>query len=309
MADVLRVGVIGAGVFGGYHAQHYAALPGVALAGVFDVNAAAAAALAGRCGGEAFPSEAALIAACDAVSVTTPAIAHAGSAIAALSAGRHVYVEKPLAADPEDADRIVQLAAQKRLVAATGFLERAALQAMGLFAIPEAPLLLEAVRLGPPSPRNLDVSVVLDLMIHDLDLAMALSRSEPMAVEADGAALINPLPDQVEAVCDFDDGFIARFKASRVADGLERTLRVVFPSGEVRVDFLTHAFENTTPFALDPDFAQTPAGRDKLGASLAAFAAAARGERAGPLADARDGARALDLALAVEQAMAQQGLY
>jgi hypothetical protein len=85
-------------------------------------------------------------------------------------------------------------------------------------------------------------------------------------------------------------------------------MRIVYPSGEVRVDFLAHTFENTTPFALDPDFEQTPAFKDRLGVSIGAFVAAVRGERATPLADARDGARALDLALAVEQAMVQQGL-
>ena len=84
-------------------------------------------------------------------------------------------------------------------------------------------------------------------------------------------------------------------------------MRVVYPSGEVRVDFITHAFANTTPFALDPDFETAPAARDKLGASLAAFLAAVRGEGA-PLASVRDGVRSLDLALAIEQAMVQQGL-
>jgi predicted dehydrogenase len=309
MAEALRAGVIGAGVFGGYHAAQHAALAGVTLVGVFDPDRAAAEALAARCGGQAFASQAELIAACDVVSIASPAVAHAEAALAALRAGRHIYVEKPLATDPEDADRIVQLAAEKGLVAACGFLERAQFAAMGLFDIPEPPKLLEAVRIGLPSPRNLDVSVVLDLMIHDLDLALALAVAEPMSVEADGAAVMNPLPDVVDAEADFEDGFICRFRASRVAETRERTMRLVYPSGEVRVDFLTHNFENTTPFSLDPNFEATPSGRDKLGASLAAFIGAVRGERPAPLATARDGARALDLALAVEQAMAQQGLF
>jgi predicted dehydrogenase len=179
---------------------------------------------------------------------------------------------------------------------------------MGLFDAPERPTLLEAVRVGPPNPRNLDVSVVLDLMIHDLDLALALDPTDPAMIEADGARVANDTLDRVEAEAEFDDGFVARFRASRVAEGRERTMRVVYPSGEVRVDFLTHAFVNTTPFALDPDFEQAPAAKDKLGASLGAFLAAVRGERPAPLATARDGARALDLALAIEHAMAQQGL-
>ena len=304
MVGILRAGVIGAGVFGGYHAGQYDRLPGVALAGVYDPDPAAARALAERHGVAAFATEADLIAASDIVSVASPAVFHAASALAALRAGRPVYVEKPLATDLDAADAIIAEASRRGLVAACGFLERAGFKAMGLFDIPEAPRSLEAVRLGTPSPRNLDVSVVLDLMIHDLDLALALTRGEPVTVEGSGAAVDNGALDLAEAEATFDDGFLCRFRASRVAGARERTMRVVYPSGEVRVDFLTHAFENTTPFALNPGFEETPAGRDKLGASLSAFIAAVRGEAPAPLASALDGARALDLALAVEQAAA-----
>jgi len=255
-----------------------------------------------------FATEDELIGAVDVVSIATPASAHADAAIAALEAGKAVYVEKPVAIFPEDAERIVELAEGRGLVAACGFLERAGLAAMGLFDIPEKPRLLEAVRLGPPSPRNLDVSVVLDLMIHDLDLALALDASDPITVEAGGAAVANATLDHVDAEVEFESGFIARFHASRIAEARERSMRIVYPSGEVRVDFLAHTFENTTPFALDPNFEQTPAFKDRLGASIAAFLEAVRGERAAPLATVRDGARALDLALAVEHAMVQQGL-
>jgi len=308
MGQVLRAGVIGAGVFGGYHAGKYAALPGVTLAGVYDHHAVHAETLAAKHGVTVFDSEAALIAAVDIVSVATPAVHHAEPALAALEAGRAVYVEKPVATSLQDAARIVALARSKGVFAACGFLERAGLAAMGLFDIPEAPLLLEAVRVGPPSPRNLDVSVVLDLMIHDLDLALALSPDEPMTVEADGACVANRTLDRVEAEAQFEDGFVARFRASRIAEGRERTMRIVYPSGEVRVDFLSRAFTNTTPFPLAADFADSPAGRDGLGVSIAAFVAAVRGETAAPLASARDGERALHLALAVEEAMVQQGL-
>ncbi|MFI4934132.1 MAG: Gfo/Idh/MocA family protein [Caulobacterales bacterium] len=304
MSAVLRAGVIGAGVFGGYHAAQFARLADVTLAGVYDQDPARAQALAARHGVAAFDDQAQLIAASDMVSIATPAVSHAVAALAALMAGKPVYVEKPIATTLRDADAIVDEARRRGLVAACGFLERAGFAAMGLFDIPERPRLLEATRLGPASERNLDVSVVLDLMIHDLDLALALTAAEPFAVEAEGRVVGDGLLDEAEAEANFDDGFVCRFRASRVAEARERTMRLVYPSGEVRVDFITHAFQNTTPFALNPDFEQTPAGRDKLGASLAAFIAAVRGERGGPLADARDGARALDLALAVEQAVA-----
>ncbi|HEY2707890.1 MAG TPA: Gfo/Idh/MocA family oxidoreductase [Caulobacteraceae bacterium] len=308
MSEVLRAGVIGAGVFGGYHAGKYAALPGVTLAGVYDHHAVHAEALCTRFGGRVFASEAELLASVDIVSVATPATAHAEAVIAALEAGKPVYVEKPVATSPEDADQIVRLAKARGLVAACGFLERSALSALGLFDIPERPTLLEAVRVGPPSPRNLDVSVVLDLMIHDIDLALALASSAPLTVEVDGAAVTNRTLDVVDAEVEFEDGFIARFRASRIHDARERTMRIVYPSGEVRVDFLTHTFRNTTPFALDADFEAKPAAKDGLGASIGAFVAAVRGERPAPLATVEDGARALDLALAVEAAMVQQGL-
>ena len=302
MSRLLRAGVVGAGVFGAYHATQYAALADVELTGVYDLDRGRAAALAARFGTQAADGLEQLIDAADVITVASPAVAHAGAALAALGAGRSVYVEKPIATALEDADRIVAAAAARGLVAACGFLERAGFAAMGLFDVPERPVLLEAVRLGEPSPRSLDVSVVLDLMIHDLDLARTLTPAEPLAVEAEGARRRNDSLDDVEAEATFADGFVARFHASRVAPARQRTMRLVYPSGEVRVDFLTHAFENTTPFKLDRDFAQTPAGRDKLGASLAQFLAAVRGEAARPLADATDGARALDLALAVELA-------
>jgi predicted dehydrogenase len=309
MGDVLRAGVIGAGVFGGYHASKYATLPGVALAGVYDHHVAHAEALAAKVGGRVFASEAELIAAVDVVSIATPASAHAGSALVALAAGKPTYVEKPIAITPEDADAIVAAARQSGVVVACGFLERAGLAAIGLFGTPERPKLFEAMRVSSPGARNLDVSVVLDLMIHDLDLALALNpSSEPMTVEAEGAAVRNRSLDVVDAEADFEDGFLCRFRASRIAETPERWLRIVYPSGEVRIDLVTNAITNTTPFQLDANFHETPAGRDKLGASIGAFLAAVRGEIEAPLASAVDGARALDLALAVEQALAQQGL-
>jgi predicted dehydrogenase len=302
MTSILRAGVIGAGVFGGYHGAKYATLPGVTFAAVHDSHPERAQALADRHGARAFGDLASFLDAVDVVSVTAPASAHAAHALAALRAGKAVYVEKPLATLPRDADAIVAEARKGKLTVACGFLERAAFVAMGLLDIPEAPLRLEATRRGRASPRGLDVSVVLDLMIHDLDLALALTSAEALAVEAEGACVNNDLLDEVEAEVTFDDGFTALLRASRVAEAQERTMRVIYPSGQVFIDFLGGGFENTTPFALDRGFDQTPAGKDRLGASITAFLAAVRGGSA-PLADGRDGARALDLALAVEAAV------
>ncbi len=301
MTSNLRAGVVGAGVFGGYHANKYAEMAGTTLVGVFDPHPERAQAIAAKHDAKAFADLNEMFAEVDIVSIAAPAVRHGGLALQALQAGRHVYVEKPLAVTLKDGDALVAVAGAGGLVLACGFLERAAFAAMRLFEIPRPPLRLECVRLGPPSPRNLDVSVVMDLMIHDLDLALHLCPAEPAAVEADGACRVNDLLDEVRAEVGFEDGFQASFHASRVSPRRERRLTLVYPEGEVRLDLLNHRFENSTPWPLNADFEESPASRDRLGASLAAFVAAVRGEGA-PLADGRDGVLALDLALAVEQA-------
>jgi predicted dehydrogenase len=305
MTSSLRAGVIGAGVFGGYHAAKWAAFEGVSLTAIHDPHLERAAKLALIHGAEPFADLAVFLEQVDLVSIASPAATHGRLALAALKAGKHVYVEKPVTIDPREADAIVGEASRRGLIAACGLLERAAFRAIGLLTAPERPRRLEAVRLGKPSPRNLDVSVVLDLMIHDLDLALAIGAGQPFAVEAEGARMVNDLHDEVTADVTFEDGFCATFRASRVATTPERTMRIVYPSGVVSIDFLSGAFQNATAFPLDAGFADTPDGRDRLGASLLEFLRATRGETARPLADAIDGARALDLALAVEQAASE----
>jgi len=303
MVAILRAGVVGAGVFGGYHAAKYSERPDTVLTAVLDPHPERARGIASKHDAWACADLGELLSMVDVVSITAPARAHAHLALACLTAAKPIYVEKPIATSLEDADSIVAAGRRGGLVVACGFLERAAFHAMKLFDIPEAPLRLEAVRRGPASPRSLDVSVVIDLMIHDLDLALALARAPVLAVEADGDRVANDLVDEVRAEVVFDDGFTALLSASRVASERERSMRLVYPSGEIVVDFLAHTLENTTPFALDAAFEETPAGRDRLGASLAAFLAAVRRDVPAPLADGEDGVRALDLALAVERSI------
>ena len=274
------------------------------MAAVLDVDPARATLLANRHGAVAHLDAASFLEAVDVVSITSPAGTHAGWALSALKAGKSVYVEKPLATDLAEADAIAREADRRGLTVACGFLERAAFRVSGLLQAPEAPIRFEAIRRGTPSPRNLDVSVILDLMIHDLDLSLKMVPGAPFAVEAWGDCVMNDLIDQAEAEVAFDDGFIARFVASRVARTPERLLTVVYPSGEVEIDLLAGTLRNGADFALDAHFGQAPDARDRLGASLEAFLNATRGQGL-PLADGWDGARALDLALAVEQALGE----
>ena len=307
MTETLRGGVIGAGVFGGYHAGQYARLPGVTLSAVYDTHPERAARVAMPLGGRAFADFDAFLAAVDVVTVASPASHHADQALAALAADKAVYVEKPVATTVAEADRLRVSAAARGLVLACGHQERVTFQAMGLLDVPEQPLLLEALRHGPPSERSRDVTAVLDLMVHDIDLALAISASDPVTAEADGARGPDGVWDKARAEVSFESGFTAIFDVSRLAEARQRTMRIVYPSGEVQIDFIARTFRNTTPFALNRDFADTPAAKDPLGASVEGFLNAVRGLAPRPVVTAEEAIAALDLAIAVEQALEDAG--
>lgn len=293
----LVAGVIGAGVFGGFHARKYASLPDVELKAIFDTDFEAARKLAAEVGAAAVTHQSALVAACDIVSIASPAVHHGRMGLIAVLAGAHIYVEKPLATDLETADKILEEARRRSLVVAVGHQERAVFKAMGLLDIPEEPIRLEAVRMGTPSERNRDVSATLDLMVHDIDLALSLAKGEPVTVEGEGD------DDAAKAEVTFESGLVAEFQVSRVAAERKRTMRVVYPLGVVEIDFLARTFKNTTPYDLNPDFADTPAGKDPLGYSIGAFIDAVTGKADRPLVTGEEAARALDVTLAVEQAI------
>ena len=294
--QVLKAGVVGAGVFGGFHARKYAGLEAVAFAGVYDPHPDRAQALVAAHGGQVFETLDALLRAIDVVSVATPAETHVTVAQRALDFDRHVYLEKPLATDADAAQALVERGGALGLVIACGHQERAVFGAMGLLDAPQAPLWLESVRRGLPNARNRDVSCVLDLMIHDLDLALQLAGDDVTEVRAQGGF------DEVRAEVTFRIGLKAVFAASRLAETRQRTMRMDYGRGEVTVDFLAPAFADTTGFALNPGFAETAAGRDPLGVSMAAFLAAVRTGCGRPLVDGGEGMAALRLALAVERA-------
>jgi len=292
----VQAGVIGAGVFGTFHARKYASLPGVVLAAVFDPDAERGGRLSGELGAMAFTDLDAFLDAVQVVTIASPADSHAAMAHRVLAAGRHAYVEKPLATEIEAGQALVELARVRRLVLACGHQERLVFAAMGLLQTPEAPLRLESVRRGTPNDRNRDVSCVLDLMIHDLDLGLTLAGEGEWEVSASGGF------DEARAEVRFASGLVGVFEASRVADARERTMRIVYPSGVVEIDFLKPAFDNRTAFALNEAFATTPDGRDPLGASVSAFLAAVRGDAERPAVTGDEGLSALELALAVERA-------
>lgn len=274
----LRVGVAGAGVFGGYHAQKAAASARTELIGVCDMDLERAKRVAGSYGAAGFDDFDALVAVCDAVVVAVPATYHAELTARALAEDRHVLVEKPLALDPKTARALAGEAVTRGKVLQVGHQERFVAKAMGILAIDEVPLRLESVRAGPPPANNRagDVSVIWDLMIHDLDLAACLIGREFSSVDAHGRCNSTDFLDEAVAEFEFVAGGSAWLRASRAQEARERTMRVVYPSGEIAVDFLTRQVTNTTPYYVKVDVsAELP---DPLGAADESFFAACLGE-------------------------------
>ena len=297
----LRAGVVGAGAFGRIHARKFAEDARVHFVGVFDPDDERADQLADTHGAQAFASLDALLAATDVVTIASPPSLHASAARPALEAGKHVLVEKPLATAASDGQALVRIAAENKLVLACGHQERLVFEAMGLFAAPERPSLIESVREGPWTGRSADVSVTLDLTVHDLDLALRLLGKAPTSVVAAARAEHGRAADWIEARLDFGDAE-AVFTSSRVAPARRRFMRAIYPSGEVKIDFLARTFENTTGFALNAAFAETRIGADPLGANVAAFIDAVLGVAPRPVVTGEEALAVLTLALEVDRA-------
>lgn len=311
----LRLGILGAGHFGRFHALKAAKGPRFEFIGLHDASPERAALVAGEAGCPALSAEE-VIGRADAVIVAAPTAFHHGLAHAALSAGRHVLVEKPIAATLEQADDLVALARTKGVVLQVGQLERfsggmrALRQEGGLAARIGRPLYMEAIRIAPFRPRSLDVSVVLDLMIHDLDLALALAGSPLVGVDAVGASIASPTIDIANARLRFGNGAAATITASRVSLHMERRLRLFGSEGYLNLDHLKRemilvrkgegeALEEVPGHGLSR---AAWAESDSLEAEHASFAAACL-DGAPVEADGAAGRAALDAALRVEAAV------
>ncbi|MEM9738365.1 MAG: Gfo/Idh/MocA family oxidoreductase, partial [Pseudomonadota bacterium] len=248
----LKIGVAGAGVFGNYHAQKAAASVRSELVGIFDLDLERARSVADPFGASPFDSYASLLNEVDAIVVAVPATHHAALVGQGLAADKHVLVEKPLALDAITARKLAGEAVTRGKVLQVGHQERFVAKAMGIFSIDETPLRLESVRAGPPpqAGRAGDVSVIWDLMIHDLDLAACLIGREFVNVQASGDRISTAFLDEATAEFEFVSGGSAWLRASRAQEARERTMKVVYPSGEIWVDFLTRQVQNTTPYSI-----------------------------------------------------------
>lgn len=279
----LKVGVAGAGVFGNYHAQKAAASARTDFMGVYDIDQARAERVASTFGASGTSDYRAFLEICDAIVIAVPATFHEPLAREAIEAYCHVLVEKPLALTGRSARSLADEAAARGRILQVGHQERFVARAMGVLSIAETPLLIESVRAGPPAPENRagDVSVIWDLMIHDLDLAAMMLGTEFTGVMATGRRVHSAHLDEASAQFTYASGGVARLRASRAADVRERTMRVVYPSGEIAIDFLTRKLGNTTPYQVRVDIAaELP---DPLGAADEGFYAACLGLARSPV--------------------------
>jgi predicted dehydrogenase len=304
----LRVGVVGTGALGRHHVRLLASLPGVELVGIVDADPARAAEVAAEHGATVLPDYAALLELAEAVVVAAPTVSHAELGLAALAAGRHVLVEKPIAATLAEADALVAAARAAGRVLAVGHVEFHNPAVQALLAQGAPARFVEAQRLGVFSPRSLDVDVVLDLMIHDLQILHALDPSPVAEVRATGIAVLSPKVDICNARIALASGCVATLTASRVSAERVRKLRVFQPASYVSLDYRDQEIKG---FRLVVDAAGgrhiEPADLavekdEPLRRELLAFVASCRGEQVRQ-ASGEDGRRALATALAVVEAI------
>ncbi len=233
----LRVAVVGVGAFGRNHARVYAELPGAELVAVADRDPAAAAAISAKHGCAALPSAEALPRDIDAVSVAVPTESHAAVAVPLLRRGVACLVEKPFAANLADGEAMLAAAAEGKAALATGHIERFNPAVAAIERDPLRPRFIEVNRIAPFSFRSADVGVVLDLMIHDLDLILHLAGAAPVRVEAVGVPVLTPFEDIANARIEFEGGCVADVTASRVATKVERKLRLFSRDAYMVLDF------------------------------------------------------------------------
>jgi predicted dehydrogenase len=306
----LKIGLIGAGHFGRFHALKLAGAARARLCGIADPDAERALAVAREADAPVLTTEA-LIEAADAVIIAAPAELHFPLAAEALRRGRHVLVEKPIAATLAQAEALAELAGRAGKVLQVGHLERFSAAHAAVTARMGKPLYIEAVRIAPFKPRGTDVSVILDLMIHDLDLILSLVNEPIDHVDAVGAAVASAHDDIANARIKFGNGAVATITASRISLKTERKIRIFSQQGYLTVDFSSRKL---TLIGRDigmklPGFEEFGVetasweDHDALAAEHAAFIASIL-DGAPVLVDAQAGARALAAALAVSGAIA-----
>ena len=304
----LRAAVVGVGYLGRFHAEKYAAHAGAELVAVVDVDPARARAVAAALGVEAVTDHRALLGRIDCASVAVPTQLHHAVAGDLLEAGVDVLVEKPLTTTVAEGKALVELAVRRERVLQVGHLERFNPAIRALDGVLRDPRFIECHRLAPFSERGTDVDVVLDLMIHDLDVILSMMPSALRSVEAVGVPVLTTSVDIANARLRFANGGIANVTASRVSLKRERKLRIFQPDAYLSVDYGERRVlicrrepgPDGQP-ALSLEEREVPEA-DALGSEIDAFLRAVR-ERETPPVTGWDGLRALEVAHVIRESL------
>ena len=232
----LKCAVIGAGYLGKFHAEKYASLENCELVAVVDINEQVVKEVAEKNGAKGLTDYDSLLGEVDAVSIVVPTSLHHKVSCDFLNAGTHVLVEKPMTVTVEEADELIAIAKEKSVILQVGHLERFNPAIMGLDKEAK-PLFIEAHRLSPFNPRANDVSVILDLMIHDIDIILALVDSDIKRIDASGTSVLTQGTDIANARLTFTNGCVANVTASRISMKMERKMRLFRPCSYISVDF------------------------------------------------------------------------
>ena len=222
----LRTAVVGVGYLGKFHAQKYAVLPSSHLVAVCDTHFETASHLAEQLGINAYADYRALTGLVDAVSIVTPTPSHHAIARFFLEQGIHVLLEKPIAVTLEEAEDLIQIARRQKAVLQIGHIERFNNVIQGVKPMLTNPRFIESLRLAPFKMRGSEVSVILDMMIHDIDIIQSIVQSPIRAIDASGAAVLSPFLDIANARIEFNNGCIANLTANRINAKISRRLHI-----------------------------------------------------------------------------------
>ncbi len=240
MEDILRCAVIGSGHLGAYHAQKYAALPGCELVAIVDTDLNKALEVSSHYGGDVLQDYTDLFGRVDAVSIVVPTVSHYQVASDFICNGVHVLVEKPMTVTIKEADQLIAKANQHQIILQVGHLERFNAALLGLELDSDSPQFIEAHRLNAFNPRANDVNVVLDLMIHDIDIILDLVDSTIKRIDACGISVLTGDTDIANARIEFESGCVANVTASRVSTRTERKMRMFCHHAYISLDYQNH---------------------------------------------------------------------
>lgn len=262
---MLKIGVLGAGHLGKIHLRCIKQVADYQLVGFFDPDESTAKAVETELDVKAFHSVNTLIEAVDVVDIVTPTVEHFSCAATALRKRRHVFIEKPIVATPDEATVLMKLADEAGVKVQVGHVERFNPAFIAAESHIMAPLFIEAHRLATFNMRGLDVPVVLDLMVHDLDILLAIVKSPIVKVSASGVSVVSPTPDITNARIEFENGTVANLTASRISLKNMRKTRIFQRDAYITVDFLDKVTEivrihnqvdGSNPFAMIIDLGQ-----------------------------------------------------